>query len=588
MIGSVLAGRFEVNAVVAEGPIFTLLRARDRITGRDASLRLVRSPFDGQNEFVEALGRAVKKVSPISHPNVERLIELDRHEGQVYIVGEWTQAPVLSDRIRKLAPFSAPVAVAAALSVCRGLDAFHKLGIVHGDVGPDTACLMADGEVRLQMGGLWEAYSASPTAGAMVLPTLAPALAPEVGKGAMPSLQSDVYGVGILLYELLTGRKPYIGDTPLATAMRHGTDPTPRVRDLNPSVPIVLDEIIAKAMSKDPSARYASAGEMAADLRLVQDALRFGRTLTWPLRPGVSAAPAARAVAPSRAPKAATPGRVAPKMSAIQDDDDEDFGKPERDVPAWASIGLALVACVAVSLLAVYFVLNLNRPRLVTVPSVRNFSVAEARTAFERYKLTMRVDANKVPDDKVEADHVIGTEPPDRTRVREGTTIVASVSAGPAQATVPDLAGLTPDSARSQLEKLGLVLDSDYDKANKPPAKSGTIVAQDPAAKAKVARDARIHVTVQDDSLPPPQLQRYDYTLGVNLAELQQRARVRIEIEDVDGKREVSNERRSPGDQFTVKARARGEQATFRIYYDDRLVKTITQKSNGQNNEVTP
>jgi serine/threonine-protein kinase len=588
LIGSVLAGRFEVNAVVAEGPIFTLLRARDRITGRDASLRLVRSPFDGQNEFIEALGRAVKKVSPISHPNVERLIELDRHEGQVYIVGEWTQAPVLSDRIRKLAPFSTPVAVAAALSVCRGLDAFHKLGIVHGDVGPDTACLMADGEVRLQMGGLWEAYSASPTAGAMVLPTLAPALAPEVGKGAMPSLQSDVYGVGILLYELLTGRKPYIGDTPLATAMRHGTDPTPRVRDLNPSVPMVLDEIIAKAMSKNPSARYASAGEMAADLRLVQDALRFGRTLTWPLRPGVSAAPAARAVAPSRAPKAATPGRVAPKMSAIQDDDDEDFGKPERDVPAWASIGLALVACVAVSLLAVYFVLNLNRPRLVTVPSVRNFSVAEARTAFERYKLTMRVDANKVPDDKVEADHVIGTEPPDRTRVREGTTIVATVSAGPAQATVPDLAGLTPDSARSQLEKLGLVLDSDYEKANKPPAKSGTIVAQDPPAKAKVARDARIHVTVQDDSLPPPQLQRYDYTLGVNLAELQQRARVRIEIEDVDGKREVSNERRSPGDQFTVKARARGEQATFRIYYDDRLVKTITQRSDGQNNEVTP
>ncbi|RYG22096.1 hypothetical protein EON82_17715, partial [bacterium] len=117
MIGSVLAGRFEVNAIVSEGPIFTLLRARDRITGRDASLRLVRSPFDGQAEFIEALDRAVRKVAPISHSNVERLIELDRHEGQVYIVGEWTQAPTLADRIRKLAPFSVPVAVAAALSV---------------------------------------------------------------------------------------------------------------------------------------------------------------------------------------------------------------------------------------------------------------------------------------------------------------------------------------------------------------------------------------------------------------------------------------------------------------------------------------
>ncbi|RYG20143.1 PASTA domain-containing protein [bacterium] len=391
----------------------------------------------------------------------------------------------------------------------------------------------------------------------------------------------------VLLFELLTGRKPYVGDTPLATAMRHGTDPTPRVRDINASVPMVLDEIIAKAMSKDPASRYASAGEMAADLRLVQDALRFGRTLSWPLRPGVAPAPA-KTVSASRAPKPATPGRVAPKMSAIQDDDDEDFGKPERDVPAWASIGLALVACVAVSLLAVYFVLNLNRPRLVTVPSVRNFSVQETRTALERYKLNLRVDPDKAPDDKVKADLVIGTDPPDRTRVREGTTIVARVSAGPAQVTVPDLMGLTPDSARSQLEKLGLVLDDDLDQANKPPAKAGTIVEQEPQAKAKVPREAQVHVTIQDDSLPPPQTQRFDYTLKVDLVDLRERARVKIEVEDLDGKREVHNSRHSPRDQFTVKARARGEKATFRIYYDDRLVKTITQRTDGQNTEVTP
>ena len=587
MIGSVLAGRFEVSALVSEGPIFTLLRARDRITGRDVSVRLVRAPFDGQTEFLDALTAAVRKVTPVVHPNVERLLEIDRHDGQAYIVGEWTQAPTLSDRIRKLAPFSAPVAVAAALSVARGLDAFHKANLVHGDVGPETTCLMADGEVRLQMGGLWEAYGASPTAGAMVLPSLAPALAPEVGKGAMPSLRSDVYAVGILLFELLTGRAPYAADTPLATAMRHSTDPTPRVRDLNPSVPLVLDEIVAKAMDKDPSARYATAGELANDLRLMQDALRFGRTLTWPLRPVATVAPSAKPNPVSRVAKAAPPGRVAPKMSAIRDDEEEEYGRSERDVPAWASIGLALVACVAVSLLAVYFVLNLNRPRLVSVPSVRNLAFSDARSSFEKSKLNL-TRGEKVPDAEVEVDHVLSTEPAAEARVREGSTVVAKVSAGPSSVAVPKIEGMTPDSARSMLEKIGLVLDDEMERVNKPGAEDGSIVAQDPKAGASIALQGKVRVTVQDASLPAPEVRRYDYTLNVDLAEMTDRTRVKIEIEDADGKREVQSRRRKPGESFPVTERAKGEQVTWRIYYDDKLVKTVVARSDGTASESTP
>lgn len=587
MIGTVLAGRYEVSALVADGPIFSLFRARDRITGRDVSLRLVRSPFDGQQEFVDALGKAVEKVASIGHANVERLIELDRYEGQTYIVGEWTQAPALADRIRKLAPFSAPVAVAAALAVCRGLDAFHKLGVVHGDVGPSTACLMADGEVRLQMGGLWEAYSSSPTAGAMVLPTLAPALAPEVGKGAMPSLRSDVYAVGVLLYELLTGRKPYIGDTPLATAMRHSTDPTPHVRSLNPSVPMVLDEIVAKAMDKEAENRYASAGEMAADLRLIQDALRFGRTLSWPLRAAGASAPPARTPSQGRTPKAAAPGRVAPKMTAIRDEDDEDFGKRERDVPAWASIGLALVACVAVSLLAVYFVLNLNRPRLVAVPSLNGLTTAEARTSLERNKLQMRVDSDKKSNDKVAVDHIVESDPPERSRVREGSTVMVELSAGPAQVSVPDLVGLTPDSARSQLEKIGLKLDDTVERQNRPPAKEGTILAQSPEANKSVAREGMVKVTIQDGSQPAPEIHSFEYNLKDALSDLTKSARVKVEVEDIDGVREVFNRRRSPGETLEVPAPARGDKAVFRIYYDGKRVRTVTQKSDGSAPETT-
>ena len=442
---------------------------------------------------------------------------------------------------------------------------------------------MADGEVRLQMGGLWEAYGASPTAGAIVLPSLAPAMAPEVGKGAtMPSLRSDVYAVGVLLFELLTGRKPYAADTALATAMRHSTEPTPRVRGLNPSVPVVVDEIVAKAMDKEPERRYANAGELAADLRLVQDALRFGRTLSWPLRPVNAPAPPTKASGRGKA----APTRVAPKMSAIRDEEpEESYGKPERDVPAWASLGLALVVCVAVSLLAVYFVLNLNRPRLVTVPNVRDLTIGEARLSMDKLKLSVRA-GDKVPDDRIEVDHVLETDPPSGTRVREETSVTAALSAGPAQIKAPDLTGMTPDDARSRLEKMGLRLADEPEKKDKPGAKDGTILSQEPKANAPIEREGQVRVVVQDASLPPPTINRYEYTVNVDLVDLQDPERVKIDVEDVDGKRTVQNRRRRPGDQFEVRTRARGDQAVFRIYYGDRLVKTITEKSDGASTET--
>ena len=339
--------------------------------------------------------------------------------------------------------------------------------------------------------------------------------------------------------------------------MRHGSDPTPRVRALNPSVPVVLDEIVAKAMDKEPAARYASASELANDLRLVQDALRFGRTLTWPLRTNAAApAPPAKTVAAARTPKAASPGRVAPRMSAIREDD-EDYGRPERDVPAWASVGLALTACVAVSMVAVYFVLNLNRPRMVSVPSVTHLTFEEARASFDKAKLTIK-RGKEEPSYREAAGLVIDTDPPSETRVREGSAVTANLSAGPASVKVPRLEGMTTDQARSALEKLGLELGGDPKRVNVLKAKDDTIVEQDPKANAPLARGDAVKVTVQDDTLPKPVIHFYNYTLDVDLSELPERTRVKVELEDLNGRRVIEDRRRRPGDPLSVTAPGQG------------------------------
>ena len=285
MIGEIFGSRFELVAQANDGPIFTAYMAKEAGSGKDVCVRLFRSPFDKELDFVEAVGVAAQKAAVVDHPGVERITALEYDGGRPFLVGQFSPGITLGERIRKLAPFSVPVAVGTAISILEGLDALHRAGIVHGDVNSDNVVIAMDGSARVQLAAIWEAYSRSSTAGAVVLPSMAPFLAPEVSAGGAPSHGSDVYSVGVLLFELICGRPPYSADSPIAMAMKHATAPTPSVKGFNASSPIVLDEIVKKAMNKDPGMRYRTAGTMLADLRVLQDALRFGRTLTWPLKP---------------------------------------------------------------------------------------------------------------------------------------------------------------------------------------------------------------------------------------------------------------------------------------------------------------
>jgi beta-lactam-binding protein with PASTA domain len=576
MIGAILAGRFELTGLLAESPIFAVYSARDRLTSRDVSLRMIKPPFDREPGFKAALKKAVERNASIQSPNVERLYELyDESEGnEAYIVGDLTRAPSLADRIRKLAPFTSPVAVAAAIGITGGLDAFHKANVVHGDVGSENVAMMADGDTRLQMGAIWEAYAASQTAGSVVLPALAPYLAPEVSSGGMPSKKSDVYSVGILLYELLAGRKPYVADTAIATAMRHSSEPTPRVRSISPTVPTVLDEIVYKAMAKDPEQRYSNAGEMFSDLRQVQDAMRFGRTLAWPLK-GQAAA----------VPSAARP-TVAPRMSAIREQPPSPRDREVRDsdVPIWMWVLLALGVGFGICLVGFYLFTNIERPRLVNVPNLKGLSISEGRETLTRLGLELRV-GKALPSESYEADRILDSSPGPGDKVAEKAPVTVTVSSGSREVEVPQLKGLTPDKARSVLATQNLSMDDNMDHVFDAALPQGTISRQDPPAGAKTDRDRKIHVAVnsQSGATPPsegaPEVQSYVYSPSVYLSDITQPVDVRIDVTDDQGTRTFYDEVKSPGDHIDTSVVAHGSRATFQIYYDGRLVKTVTKNA---------
>ncbi len=586
MIGRLLKARYELVGLLQDGPIFSTYSARDRIQGRDLSIRVIKLPFSSEGAFIDRLSQTVQKYSVIQSANIERLLSLESDESTPFILGDLTRGPSLADRIKKLAPFSIPVSVGTAISILHALDSIHRTGLVHGDLNPQNMAVMADGDVRIQLTGIWEAYSASSTAGMVVLPGMAPYLAPEVSAGAMPSTASDVYAVGVLLYELIVGRSPYQAETAIAMAMQHSTSQTPSLRAVSLAVPVVLDEIVKKAMSKDPRYRYGNASEMLADLRILQDALRFGRSLSWPLSPEpVDPGPTKTGKGP-----AGRPQPVAPRMSAIREASKKkkkgkDSEARERDVPIWMWILFTFGGTLCLVVMGMWIIQNLSKPVWVTVPKIQTLNIAEAKNLLSQSKLTIRISRHQ-SSDKLPQDSILDVDPEPGQKIREGGQVSVVVSSGSRYVAVPDLSGLTVDKAKALLATLNLDISNATATVTDSKVPPGSIVRSEPGARTLVERQSIIRLIVSkgpdDDTTVVGEKDGYTYRLHFDLSTLTHPARVKIDMLDESGVKTVYEVAHKPGDTFNVTARGKKQQATFNIYYDGTLVKSVDTDTQGQ------
>ena len=579
MIGDVLKVRYEITDLISEGPIFTAYKARDKVQGRDVTVRTLKPQFARESEFVAAIRQTADRYQNVFGVGIESMIGVEEDDGESFLVSEYTPGPSLQDRADKLAPFSVSVAVSTAISICDGLNTLHHGGVAHGDLSPKNVAVQPDGQCRLQLPGMWEAYSGSQTAGLIALPGMAPYLAPEVSAGSMPSPTSDVYSLGIILYLLLSGRLPYSADNPTGMALKHANAGIPSVKVYNSAVPAVLDEIVKKAMAKEPALRYTDASEMLSDLRTLQDALRFGRTLNWPLSTHSAPATSGGEKRP-----------VAPKMSAIRDLEEKKKPKKEkepRDVPVWMIMVFAFFGIMFLILLGVWVVFNVSQPKLVVVPNVKGSKLAEAKKTLESLNLKIRVSGREV-NDLQPPDTILSMNPVAGSKRHEGSTVGVKISTGSRFVTVPDLRGLTVDKARAMLEAINLSLAENYSTQPDPKYDAGLIVSQSPDPKAKVDRFGRVTIVVSAGKgggvLPgdPDRDKQFLYNVKIKLAGLSERVVLRVEIVDSHGERVIYESPHEPEDSVQIPVQGFGRQATFKIYYDNQLVTTKEQQAEGE------
>jgi serine/threonine-protein kinase len=296
MVGEVLAERYELEELVGTGGMSSVFRAHDKLLDRKVALKVLHQQYGEDAEYVERFRREARSVASLSHPNIVTVIDRGEHEGRQFIVFEYVEGDNLKRLIERRGPAPTATALELGMQIARGLSFAHQQGLVHRDVKPQNVLLNGDGEAKVTDFGIARSLDVKHgmTQTGTVLGT-SDYIAPEQAQGQMVDEHTDVYSLGVVLYELLTSEVPFPGENFVAVAMRHINEPPPSIRDKRPDVPPRVEAAVQRAMAKDPADRFPTMAEFCRELDACLAELQGGAT---------TVAPAVTAPRPSRARRA--------------------------------------------------------------------------------------------------------------------------------------------------------------------------------------------------------------------------------------------------------------------------------------------
>ncbi|HWX45784.1 MAG TPA: Stk1 family PASTA domain-containing Ser/Thr kinase [Solirubrobacteraceae bacterium] len=440
--GTVIDGRYEVLSRIGTGGMADVYLARDQLLGRQVAVKLLHHRFAEDQEFVERFRREASSAASLSHPNVVAIFDRGEWDGTYYIAMEHLPGRSLKAVVREQGPFDPAAAIEIVIQILTAARFAHRRGVIHRDLKPHNVILDEEGRAKVTDFGIARAGASDMTLTGSIMGT-AQYLSPEQAQGHAVSAASDIYAVGIVLYELLTGAVPFDGETAVTIALKQVSLAPPPPSALNPVVGPELDAVVLRALAKEPAERFADADEFIAALEHVRHGLPGEGE--QPLAPAGNGPVAYTTATSALLLPLAVEGERAPLTPG-----DEDAARRRRR--RWWWIGGAVVLALVAAGVALALLLP-SSTQEVTVPDVTGRVANLAEATLKAQGLTpvsLQAASTAVP-----AGQVIGEQPPAGTVVRRGSRVAISVSTGPGTVEVPNVKGQTSAQALRKLTQAG-------------------------------------------------------------------------------------------------------------------------------------
>ena len=497
--GQMINDRYEIIRSIGEGGMANVYLALDTILDRRVAVKILRGDLAEDEKFVRRFQREAISASSLNDPNIVEVYDVGEDDGKYFIVMEYVQGLTLKQLIKKRGSLTLPEVQDIMLQLTSAVAHAHESYIIHRDIKPQNVIILEDGRVKIMDFGIAVALNAGEFTQTNSVMGTVYYIPPEQANGGAATTKSDIYSLGILMYELVTGHVPFKGDNPVEVAIKHMNEPIPSICEYDPEMPQSIENIILKAAAKNPKNRYDSAWDMHEDLETALDKDRFNEPKVKYRYPEKNFDDSDNEVPIG--------GRTLRNAEKAEDKKDKRMNK--------ALIVIGTIVGVLIAALLFVFILwpRISDKPDIEVPDVQGMTVKQARTTLEDKGFEVSGKTKKESSDEVDEDKVIGTDPEIGESLKEGSEITLIISTGSEKIEIEDYTGDDYETVKKELEEAGIIVLSDPKDVSKDEnVKEGTILEQNVTPGTKLGDGDTITFTVPNIYISYPNFTDGTYT----------------------------------------------------------------------------
>lgn len=496
--GQMINDRYEIIRSIGEGGMANVYLANDTILDRLVAVKVLRGDLSEDEKFVRRFQREAIAASSLNHPNIVEVYDVGEDNGKYYIVMEYVDGKTLKSLIKKRGALTLPEVVDIMLQLTSAISCAHDSYIIHRDIKPQNVIILEDGRVKVMDFGIAAQLNSNDLTQTNSVMGTVYYLPPEQANGNVTTAKSDIYSLGILMYELVVGRVPFKGDSPVEVAIKQMRERIPSLTDANPDIPQSIENVILRACAKNPKNRYESANEMRADLETVLEKERFDE---------------AKVVYEYPESNFDDSEKHLEKRSDRNKKNEE--GKKDKKLNKSVLIASIVAGVLLFGLLFTFIIYPkfISKPS-VSVPDVSGLKVSKAEKLLEDAGFVVNAKTKKETSDEIDEGKVIETDPEAGRTIKKGSKITLIVSSGSKKLEIEDYTGQNYYEIKAKLENANIIVETEKkDVPESDNVKENVILDQDVKAGEKLGKGDTIVLTIPNVYVVYPDFAKEGYTV---------------------------------------------------------------------------